>query len=118
MVSDPLKDDEELQVLRHVHRQGAGSQRELAAALGISLGKSNYIVRALLGRGWMKVMRFKNSDNKGRYLYLVTPSGVAEKVRRTRAFVHASEERYLLLKQQLETLRAELDDDITQGQGQ
>jgi EPS-associated MarR family transcriptional regulator len=109
-VLEQFKDDKELDALRLVHRQGASSQREMAAALGISLGKSNFIVRALLARGWMKVRRFKNSDNKRRYLYLLTPSGVAEKGRRTRAFIHASEERYLLLKQQLEALRAELDE--------
>jgi EPS-associated MarR family transcriptional regulator len=108
-VQDKLDDDLELATLRLVHSRGAGSQRELASALGISLGKSNFVVRALLTRGWMKVRKFKASDNKSRYLYLLTPSGVTEKARRTRAFIKRKEEEYDAFKRHLEVLRAELD---------
>ena len=53
------------------------SQRDAARELGVSLGKINYCLRALIARGWVKATNFKNSQNKAAYLYMVTPSGIA-----------------------------------------
>ena len=110
-MADPLDDDLELSALRLVHKQAAGTQRELATALGISLGRTNFIIRALLSRGLMKVKKFQSSDNKRRYLYLLTPSGVVEKGRRTQAFIQRKEQQYDEFRAHLEALRAELEQD-------
>jgi MarR family transcriptional regulator, temperature-dependent positive regulator of motility len=102
-------EDIELATLRAVDEKQASSQRELAAALGVSLGKSNFLIRAVLSRGWVKVKKFKSSDNKSRYLYLLTPSGVVEKTRRTKAFLQLKQVEYDALKHQIEALKHELD---------
>ena len=51
------------------------SQRDLARKLGISLGKANYCLQALIRKGWIKARNFKNSQNKAAYMYLLTPGG-------------------------------------------
>jgi EPS-associated MarR family transcriptional regulator len=63
------------------------SQRDIASALGISLGKVNYVLRALIDKGLIKTERFINSRNKWAYRYLLTPRGIKEKLRLTRDFV-------------------------------
>lgn len=108
MPTPPTGEDYELETLRIVDKAGTSSQRELAEALGVSLGKSNFLIRALLERGWVKVRTFKSSDNKRRYLYYLTPTGVAEKSRRTRAFLQRKEVEYFELRTQIEALRQEL----------
>ena len=59
------------------------SQRELAKAMGISLGKTNYCLKALMDKGWLKACNFKNSNNKIAYAYALTPSGLGEKAKIT-----------------------------------
>ncbi|MDP9123117.1 MAG: MarR family EPS-associated transcriptional regulator [Pseudomonadota bacterium] len=98
--------------LRVVAGQPVGSQRELATALGLSLGKTNFIVQALLARGWLKVQNFRRSDSKRGYLYFVTPAGLAEKSRLTRQFLERKEREYLELQRQIGELRAELRDEL------
>ena len=79
------------------------SQREVAQELGISLGKVNYCVQALVRKGWMKVTRFKNSGNKAAYRYLLTPRGLEEKANLTVEFLQIKMREY-------EELRAEVED--------
>ena len=55
------------------------SQRELARELGVSLGKVNYCVNALIEKGWVKARNFRNSNNKLAYAYLLTPRGIEQK---------------------------------------
>ena len=94
--------------LRVVASQPVGSQRELASVLGLSLGKTNFLVQALLARGWLKVQNFRRSDNKRGYLYFVTPAGLAEKTRLTRRFLESKELEYVDLQRQIRELRDEL----------
>lgn len=63
------------------------TQRELASQLGVSLGKVNYCIRALIDRGWVKVNNFKNSNNKAAYAYLLTPRGLEQKAQITLRFL-------------------------------
>ena len=79
------------------------SQREVAHELGISLGKVNYCVQALVRKGWVKVTRFKNSRNKAAYMYLLTPRGLEEKASLTVEFLQIKMREY-------EDLRAEVED--------
>ena len=76
-----------LQVLKALQEKPDITQRELAARLGVSLGQVNYCVKALVDKGHVKVGNFAASSNKLGYVYLLTPSGVAEKARLTAAFI-------------------------------
>ena len=79
------------------------SQRDMAKRLGISLGKVNFCLNALIEKGCLKVKNFRNSDNKLAYAYLLTPHGVEEKARITVQFLKYKMQEY-------ERLRAEIDD--------
>jgi len=102
------QDELELVAMRVVAGEPASSQRELASRLGISVGKTNFLLRALLSKGLVKVENFRRSDNKMGYLYLLTPSGVSEKARLTRSFLARKEREYQLLQRQIAALREEL----------
>jgi EPS-associated MarR family transcriptional regulator len=83
------------------------SQRELARELGISLGRINYCLRALMDKGWIKVANFKNSRNKIAYMYLLTPRGLEEKARLTTRFLHIKMREYEALRDEIEQIRLE-----------
>ncbi len=89
--------------------QPDASQRQLADALGVSLGKANYCVRALLERGWIKARNFKNSKNKLAYSYLLTPSGIDAKARITARFLKRKIGEYEALKAEIAQLTAEVE---------
>ena len=76
-----------LQVLKALQEKPDITQRELAARLGVSLGQVNYCVKALVDKGYVKMSNFAGSSSKLGYVYLLTPSGVAEKARLTAAFI-------------------------------
>jgi EPS-associated MarR family transcriptional regulator len=74
-------------VLRALAEKPDLNQRQLAELLGVSLGKTNYLLRALLDKGLLKARNFRNSQNKLAYAYLITPSGLAEKAALTRGYL-------------------------------
>ena len=78
------------------------SQRDLAAELGLSLGKTNYCLKAFISRGLVKVDNFRKSDNKRAYAYLLTPQGIEEKARLTVQFFRYVESEYEMLKREVE----------------
>jgi MarR family transcriptional regulator, temperature-dependent positive regulator of motility len=84
------------------------SQRELSRRMGVSLGKAHYLLRALLEKGWVKAQNFSRSDSKLRYAYVLTPSGVRERMKLTRSFLDRKEREYVELKVQISMLREEL----------
>lgn len=96
-------------VLRLIDEQPEISQRVLARALGVSLGKTHYLLKALLDKGLVKVNNFRRSDNKLAYAYLLTPSGIAAKLDLTRAFLRLKEDEYRAAHEEIERLRRELD---------
>ena len=96
-----------LRVLRVLQENPQINQRELARTLGISLGKTNYCLRALLGKGSIKMSNFRNAQNKLAYSYLLTPSGIAEKAELTRRFLKAKTQEYERLKREIEALKLE-----------
>jgi EPS-associated MarR family transcriptional regulator len=81
------------------------SQREVARELGVSLGKVNYCLRALIARGWVKVANFTNSSNRSAYAYFLTPRGIDEKARVTARFLQFKLREYELLKGEIEEIR-------------
>lgn len=96
-----LSDEMRYKLMRLLENNPGMSQRDVARELGISLGKVNYCIRALMRAGWVKATNFKNSQNKSAYMYLLTPRGLEEKARVT--------VRFLKIKTlEHETLRAEI----------
>lgn len=102
-----MTDQSHLEVLRLLDESPSRSQREVAHALEMSLGKANYVLKALLGKGLVKVQNFRNSQNKRAYAYLLTPEGVAAKAELTRHFLARKIEEYDALRLEIERLRAE-----------
>ena len=85
------------------------SQRDLAKRLGISLGKVNFCLNALVEKGCLKVNNFRNSDNKLAYAYLLTPRGVEEKARITVYFLKFKMQEYERLRKEIAELRQEAE---------
>ena len=104
----PLNEDVHYRLLKVLEERPDASQRELAQTLGISLGRINYCVKALLDQGWIKVTNFKNSKNKLAYAYLLTPSGIDAKTRITARFLKRKIAEYEALKQEIDRLQAEV----------
>jgi EPS-associated MarR family transcriptional regulator len=103
----PVPDDVRFRVLRVLQGQPDLSQREIAVKLGVSLGAVNYCLRALTEKGQVKVCNFRSSDNKLRYAYILTPGGIAEKVRLTGAFLARKIAEYEALRAEIEALRGD-----------
>ncbi len=73
-----------IKLLKTIYKNPDQSQRELAKIVGISVGKTNYIIKALIKKGLIKTERFLNSKNKWAYRYILTPDGIKEKTRITK----------------------------------
>lgn len=97
-----------LKVLRLLQAEPSLSQRDLARALGLSLGKTHYCVRALLDKGLLKMRRFYNSDQKARYAYMLTPAGVAAKSTLAHQFLMEKRQEYDALRLEIEDLQREV----------
>jgi EPS-associated MarR family transcriptional regulator len=98
----------QLALLRLLEQHPEYSQRQLAVELGVSLGKTHYLLKALLGKGWVKAKNFKRSDHKLGYLYVLTPQGVRQRLQLTQSFLLRKEREYEMLKSQIVSLREEL----------
>lgn len=85
------------------------SQRDLASALGVSLGKTNYCLQALLSKGFIKMQSFNKSQNKLAYAYMLTPTGIAEKASLTIRFLARKVAEFDSLTLEIEVLKAEID---------
>ena len=103
-----LPDETRYRLLTYLSGHPEASQRDIADALGVSVGKVNYCVKALVGKGLIKVRNFKNSRNKAAYAYYLTPKGLEEKVKVTYAFLRRKVVEYDLLKEEIERLTLEL----------
>jgi len=92
-------DELTLQVLRHAEQMR--SQKSLADQLGYSVGKVNYVLKALIAKGLLKVENFVTSDHKRRYRYLLTPAGIEKKIALTQKFVERKKREYEELQREL-----------------
>ena len=102
------RDELRLRVLRALEVNPELTQRQLAAELGVSLGGVNYALKALVERGFVKADNFRKSGNKGTYLYILTPQGVAEKASLAGAFLGQKLAEYEVLRQEIEALKGEI----------
>ena len=110
-----MSDDVHYRLLKLLQEQPDATQRQLAEALGISLGKANYCIRALLERGWIKANNFKNSKHKLAYAYVLTPSGIDAKARITTSFLKRKLAEYKALETEIAALREEVRQQTTAG---
>ncbi len=92
-------------LLKRLEENPSLSQRELARQLGVSLGKVNFCLKALVEKGSLKVRNFRNNQNKRAYAYLLTPRGLEEKARLTVAFLRIKTAEYEQLKAEIEALK-------------
>lgn len=99
--------EEQYKVMRLLEANPEMSQRDVAQELGISLGKTNYSLRALVRKGWIKAVNFKNSRNKAAYMYLLTPRGVDEKGRLAVKYLQIKTREYEALRREIEQMRKE-----------
>jgi len=104
-----LQEENHHKVLRLLEAQPHLSQRDLADALGVSLGKTNYCLKALLTKGFIKVQSFRKSPNKLAYAYVLTPVGMTEKAGLTVRFLKLKIAEFESLALEIEALKSEMN---------
>ena len=104
----PLPEETSYRVMQLLQENPDLTQRELAEKLGVSVGGVNYCLKALVDKGWVKMKNFAHSKNKFGYVYVVTPTGLVEKVEITRRFLQRKMDEYETLKAEIETLKSEV----------
>jgi EPS-associated MarR family transcriptional regulator len=102
-------DESQFKVLKLIEARPDLTQRALAHELGVSLGKVNYCLNALIDKGWVKAHNFRKSDNKLAYAYLLTPRGVRQKAAITVRFLQRKVDEYESLKREIAELRREVE---------
>lgn len=110
-----MTDEIRYRLLKLLEQNPELSQRDLAEALGISVGKVNYCLRAFIDKGWVKVRNFRNSRKKLAYSYLLTPRGIEEKAKVTYLFLRRKIREYEQLTEEIETLRVEVGSTQSRG---
>lgn len=98
-------------MLKQLEATPAITQRQLAQALGVSLGQTNYLIKSLLGVGWVELCRFRRSNNKMGYMYILTPAGISEKSEITRRFLERKRSEYARLEVEIKSLEMEISAD-------
>jgi len=105
---DQLENEEVLRIFRDIDRSLETTQRELSSRLEISLGKVNFLINALVEKGFVKVENFRKSSSKSVYLYYLTPMGVEEKTRATDLFLKKKIREHERLATEIQQLREEV----------
>jgi EPS-associated MarR family transcriptional regulator len=117
-VACPRTLDQETQykLLTYLDSRPDVTQRELAEHLGVSLGKVNYCLKALVGKGLVKARNFSESNNKRAYFYLLTPQGIEDKTRITISFLRRKIQEYKQLEIEIKKLELEVKKNGSAGQ--
>ena len=97
--------NDNLNILRKIYKNPNQNQRKLANQLGLSLGKLNYCIKKLREKGLIKINNFRSSDNKFKYIYILTPKGVNEKTKITINFMKHKMKEYEELKKEIENTK-------------
>lgn len=105
------KEEASFRLMRLIEQKPNSTQRELARAAGISLGKVHYVIGALVERGYVKLERFGSSENKRAYAYVLTPSGLAKKAAIAGRFLARKRREYDELRSEIEELSGEIEAD-------
>ncbi len=110
-----IQEDTHFRIMRILQDNPDLTQRELADKLGMSVGGLNYCLNALIDKGFVKMGNFQKSKNKFKYVYLLTPRGIAEKVALTSRFLKRKMEEYEALKVEIDALKSEVGEDDISG---
>ena len=110
-----LQEDTYFRVMRILQENPDLTQRELAEKLGISVGGLNYCLKALMEKGLVKMKNFASSKNKFGYVYVLTPTGMAEKAAITHRFLQRKMDEFEALKVEIEALRSEVNKERSEG---
>ena len=94
--------EDHFKILRKIQKGHKHSQRKMAIELGFSLGKLNYCLKALKGKGLVKMQNFKKNPNKINYIYILTPKGIAAKSKLTLNFMKRKLQEYEELKKEMQ----------------
>jgi EPS-associated MarR family transcriptional regulator len=108
-----LQEDTHFRVLRFLQENPEMSQRELAEAVGVSVGGIHYVLNALIDKGLVKLGNFTAAEDRRRYAYILTPKGIVRKAALTRAYLVRKMKEYEALKEEIEALSSELGDGET-----
>jgi EPS-associated MarR family transcriptional regulator len=104
-----VQEDRHFRVMSLLQANPDLTQRELAEKVGISVGALNYCLKALTQKGLVKMKNFANSKSKFGYVYVLTPSGIAERATLTRRFLNRKLAEYDKLRQEIEALKREVE---------
>lgn len=104
-----IQEETHFRVLRLLQDNPEMSQRELAEAVGVSVGGMHYVLNALIDKGLVKLGNFTAAEDKRRYAYVLTPKGIARKASLTHAFLLRKMEEYEALKEEISALSLELE---------
>ncbi|MFV1984324.1 MAG: MarR family EPS-associated transcriptional regulator [Thiohalomonadales bacterium] len=104
-----LSEENRYKILKLLESNPEINQRQLATTLGISLGKANYCLKAIIERGWVKADNFRKSPNKKAYAYYLTAKGIEEKAKVTLRFLQFKQNEYETIQLELEELRKEAE---------
>lgn len=110
----------QFKTLKEFSVEGTISQRDLSKKIGLSLGSVNYIVKELIKKGYVKAQKFKNSQNKAAYIYVLTPKGINARVKQTQYFLQVKLEEYEKLKTEIDELKKDaygLERDVSETEG-
>ena len=102
-----LQEDTNYRVLRMLQDNPDLTQREIASQLGVSTSGLNYCLNALIDKGWVKMQNFSQSKNKFGYIYVLTPSGIAQKAALAGRFLQRKMQEFEALKAEIELLQTE-----------
>jgi len=115
MIPDTISDELRYRLLNYLAEHPDATQRELAKLLGVSVGKVNYCLNALIRKGLVKVGNFTNSKNKSAYVYILTVGGIEEKINVTYQFLRRKIAEYDVLVKEIERLKGEVLQHEQQG---
>ena len=102
------QEDVRFRVMRLLQKNPEMSQRDIAAAVGISVGGVHYCLNALIDKGMVKLGNFSAAQDKRRYAYILTPKGLSEKAALTSRFLKRKMEEYEALKEEIDALQNEM----------
>tara|TARA_Y100000588_G_C14017814_1_gene822858 strand:- start:305 stop:634 length:330 start_codon:yes stop_codon:yes gene_type:complete len=103
------KNDLEYSILSKFSNDPKLTQRELSNELGLSLGKTNYLIKALFEKGFVKLNNFRTTSNKIGYLYILTPKGIKRRKMLTKSFLQRKSEEYNKLREEIEKIKQNND---------
>ena len=104
--------DVEYYLLKEIASRSEFTQLELSRKIGVSVGKVNYILTALIRKGIVKMENFKQSKSKKGYLYLLTPNGIKEKKVITLNFITRKMDEYERLEREIGKARQEIGEEV------